>query len=205
MHGSNSCVETLPPESVLSPFPVDSQQTSARPPGRSPADPERPVRSWLPRRRNQPMDTVQMTSRSRGSRSRPETARHVHRFHRGTRPAPPDLGSRRQCCRRGDGGYATQGRRADSRRRRRRGPDNGRGIPVEMHVGRHPHRRRRDDRPARRGQVPKRAPTRSPAVCTASAYRWSTRCPHVSKPTSRDGYEWFQTYDHSVPGVPSSG
>ncbi len=64
--------------------------------------------------------------------------------------------------------------------------DNGRGIPVDEHpVEQPPGGRGGADHAARRRQVRRRRPTPSPAVCTASASRWSTRCPPGSR--SRSG------------------
>ena len=63
--------------------------------------------------------------------------------------------------------------------------DDGRGIPVAMHPSGSAHRRGRDDPAARGRQVRLASPTRSPAACTASASRWSTRC--------RAGSSWRST------------
>ena len=68
---------------------------------------------------------------------------------------------------------AVQRRRQRSRHPRRDPPDRG---PAD--------RRGRHDDPARGRQVRRRRATRSPAVCTASASPWSTRCPPASRPWS---------------------
>ena len=75
--------------------------------------------------------------------------------------------------------------------------DNGRGIPVDPHPeykGKSARRGRAHDA-ARRRQVRRRAATRSPVACTASACRWSTRCRagSISRSTS-DGGKFEQHY-----------
>ena len=86
--------------------------------------------------------------------------------------------------------------------------DDGRGIPVAMHATGHPHRRRRHDPAPCRRQVRWREQRLhgQSAACTASASRWSTRCrTRLEVDISRDGYEWSQYYDQSVPGTLKQG
>ena len=122
--------------------------------------------------------------RPRGSRRRPQAAGHVHRLDRRARPAPPGLRGGRQLRRRGAGRVLRHDRRHPAGRRRRPGGRQRPRHPGRRAPGREAARRRgRADRAARRRQVRRRAATRSPAACTASASRSSTRCPPAS--TSR--------------------
>ncbi len=92
--------------------------------------------------------------RARGPRGGPQAPRHVHRFDRRARPAPPGLGGRRQRGRRGAGRLLRHHRRRAARRRRRprhrqRPWFPGRPAPQAEEAG----RRGRADRAARRWQV----------------------------------------------------
>ena len=83
--------------------------------------------------------------------------------------------------------------------------DNGRGIPTGIKMGRQARpeaqrRRNRHDRTARRRQVRPELATRSPAACTASACRASTRCPSCCSLTvRRDGKVHYMEFASGVP------
>ena len=83
--------------------------------------------------------------------------------------------------------------------------DDGRGIPVGDARFRCPHRRRRHDRAARRRQV--RRGRLHGLRWPARRRRLRGQCPvsRLEADIRRDGYEWFQTYDHSVPGTLKQG
>ena len=86
--------------------------------------------------------------------------------------------------------------------------DDGRGIPVAMHATGVPTVDVVMTQLHAGGKFggENSGYTVSPVVCTASASRWSTRCPPGWRSTIlRDGHEWFQYYDHSVPGTLKQG
>ena len=81
--------------------------------------------------------------------------------------------------------------------------DNGRGIPTDIH----------DDEGVSAAEVIMtqlhaggkfdRTPTRSPAACTASAFRWSTRCREwLDLRIWRDGKEHYMRFRHGDPEAP---
>ena len=80
--------------------------------------------------------------------------------------------------------------------------DNGRGIPVDEHPEEKQARRPRSCSPSctPAASSARAAATRSPAACTGSASRWSTRSPSAS--TSRSAatdYKWTQDYERGEP------
>ena len=140
--------------------------------------------------------------RSRGSRARPQAARHVYRRRRLRRPASSRLGDARQLRRRGDErprvehpGHAARRRLVDHDRRRR---------------PRHPGRQASDDRRKARSKSSSRcctpaassstAATRRPAACTASAPASSTRCRRSSSPpSSATASQWEMRFKQGKP------
>ena len=116
------------------------------------------------------------------------------------RAPPPRLGGRRQLRRRGHGRLRRPhrrhpaGRRRCRRHRRQRPRDPRRPAPaVQGQVG----GRGRAHHAARRRQVRRRAATRSPVACTASACRWSTPCRRGSTvEVDRDGKRHQMEFDN---------
>ena len=82
--------------------------------------------------------------------------------------------------------------------------DNGRGIPVKEHPqGEDPGGHLGAHRAARGRASSVTAATRYPAVCTASASRWSTRCRRILiVEVKRDGYRWTQSFSLGDPDGP---
>ena len=125
-------------------------------------------------------------------------ARHVYRRHRRAGAAPPRRRGARQ--RHGRGGRPAtpsrielelhaDGSAVGARQRPRHPGRSASEIPARLGARGHP------DHAAFGRQVLAARPTRPRAGCTASASRWSTRCPSGSRSRSaRDGCVWRQDY-----------
>ena len=153
-----------------------------RGPDRFRRDLHHPERSRLGEGRERQVHRVRRVSHPGpgGPGPRAQAARHVHRLDRARRAAPPDLGGRRQLGRRGDGRLLPAASSSCSRPTAAAGSTTTvaafRSTPTRPAPTRARARSRSCSPCCTPAASSAAAATRSPAGCTASASRSSTRC-----------------------------